>query len=286
MTPQIDEANMITLHLRPSVTTVTEKTKQIDLGAIGNYRLPLASSSVNETDTVVRVQDGNIVAIGGLMQIESTRRSSGLPGSNSSAVGRTLLSNQADSGRKKELVVLIRPTIIRNAEDWERTTTMALGNLDPRETRRVITVSPGQAPVISPAAAPAATPAPTPAAATLATTVPVVPVTTAVAPVAAPAPSAAPTPATAPASAAVAATAATAATAAAAAPAAAAAAAKKSVKPRATRSKSRRGKAGSSAKAVKPGAVPTVAQPRPAAAATVAAQPATTLLAWAWPTRW
>jgi MSHA biogenesis protein MshL len=139
VTPQIDEHDMITLHLRPSVTTVTEKTKQIDLGTIGNYRLPLASSSVNETDTVVRVSDGNIVAIGGLMQSESTRRQSGLPGSNGNAVSRALLGNQADSGRKKELVVLIRPTILRNADDWERSTQAALAGLDsaPRRTIRI-----------------------------------------------------------------------------------------------------------------------------------------------------
>jgi len=141
VTPQIDENNMITLHLRPSVTSVTEKTKQIDLGAIGNYRLPLASSSVNETDTVVRVADGNIVAIGGLMQMESSRRNSGVPGSGGNAVTRTLLGNQANSTRKKELVVLIRPTIIRNADDWERSTRAALASLeDSTAPRRVVRV--------------------------------------------------------------------------------------------------------------------------------------------------
>jgi MSHA biogenesis protein MshL len=140
VTPQIDENDMITLHLRPSVTTVTEKTKQIDLGSVGNYRLPLASSSVNETDTVVRVQDGNIVAIGGLMQSESTRRQSGLPGSGSNAITRTLFGNQADAGRKKELVVLIRPTILRTSEDWARSTQAAMAGLDPEAPRRTIRI--------------------------------------------------------------------------------------------------------------------------------------------------
>lgn len=145
VTPQIDENDMITLHLRPSVTNVTEKTKQIDLGTIGNYRLPLASSSVNETDTVVRVPDGNIVAIGGLMQAETARRQSGLPGSASNNVTRTLLGNQADSGRKKELVVLIRPTILRNAEDWARSTQSAMAGLaalDDGAPRRTIRLGP------------------------------------------------------------------------------------------------------------------------------------------------
>lgn len=139
VTPQIDEHDMITLHLRPSVTTVTEKTKQIDLGTIGNYRLPLASSSVNETDTVVRVPDGNIVAIGGLMQSETTSRQSGLPGSADHPLSRALLGNQADSGRKKELVVLIRPTILRSAEDWQRSTQAAIAGLEstPRRTIRI-----------------------------------------------------------------------------------------------------------------------------------------------------
>jgi MSHA biogenesis protein MshL len=141
VTPQIDEANMITLHIRPSVTAVTEKTRQIDLGAIGNYRLPLASSSVNETDTMVRVPDGDIVAIGGLMQAESARRSSGLPGATGNPVSRLLFSNRNDSVRKKELVVLIKPTIIRSADDWQRASEQALAAMDADTApRRVISV--------------------------------------------------------------------------------------------------------------------------------------------------
>ncbi len=147
VTPQIDDADTITLHVHPSVTAVTEKTKQIDLGAIGSYRLPLASSSVNETDTVVRVTDGRIVAIGGLMQVESNRQSSGMPGAADNAFTRFLFGNNAASGRKKELVVLIKPTIIRSADDWQRTTDQALAVIDekPGAPRKVITVGVGAA---------------------------------------------------------------------------------------------------------------------------------------------
>jgi len=120
VTPQIDEGNNVMLHIHPSVTTVTERTKQIDLGSIGNYRLPLASSSVNESDTMVRVQDGSIVAIGGLMQIESSRSTSGVPGAGGNSFLSMLLGNRANTARKKELVVLIKPTIIRSAQDWEQ----------------------------------------------------------------------------------------------------------------------------------------------------------------------
>ena len=136
VTPQIDEGNNITLHIRPSVTTVSEKSKQINLGTAGNYQLPLASSAVNESDTMVRIQDGRIVAIGGLMQVETNRRASGLPGSTDAPVFGSLLGNKQNSSRKKELIVLIKPTIIRSAEDWEAQTRRTRAALDDMDSTR------------------------------------------------------------------------------------------------------------------------------------------------------
>ena len=136
VTPQIDDGTNVTLHVHPSLTTVTEKSKQIDLGSVGNYRLPLASSSVNETDTLVRIQDGSIVAIGGLMQMESSRTSSGLPGTGGSAFLSTLFGNKAVTGRKKEVIVLIKPTIIRTAEDWEQQNRRARSAIDDMDAAR------------------------------------------------------------------------------------------------------------------------------------------------------
>jgi MSHA biogenesis protein MshL len=136
VTPQIDDGSNIMLHVHPSVTTVTEKTKQIDLGSSGSFNLPLASSSVNETDTMVRIVDGNIVAIGGLMQLESNRKSSGLPGTGDIPLLSTLLGNHANIGRKKEVVVLIKPTIIRTTQDWETQTSRARAALDDMDAAR------------------------------------------------------------------------------------------------------------------------------------------------------
>jgi len=141
VTPQIDDASGIMLHIHPSVTSVTEKTKDVDLGSVGLYRLPLASSSVNETDTMVRLQDGNIAAIGGLMQLSSSQRASGVPGStNASNPFGFLLGNRASAASKKELVVLIKPTIIRTAQDWEAQTARSRAALDDIDAsrRRVI----------------------------------------------------------------------------------------------------------------------------------------------------
>jgi MSHA biogenesis protein MshL len=120
VTPQIDEHSQIILHVHPSVSNVVEKTKVIDLGTSGNFRLPLASSSISESDTVVRVQDGNIVAIGGLMR-ESTRKTkSGVPGLADLPVIGNAFRSSTSNARKSELVILIKPTVIQGDTDWER----------------------------------------------------------------------------------------------------------------------------------------------------------------------
>jgi MSHA biogenesis protein MshL len=127
VTPQIDQGNNIILHIHPSVSEVTESTRVVNLGGqIAEIRLPLAKSTVSETDTVVRVTDGNIVAIGGLMSVDIRDARSGIPGVPEGGVGN-LLRNTDRSLRKKELVILLKPTLIESDRDWER---------DVRETRR------------------------------------------------------------------------------------------------------------------------------------------------------
>ena len=137
MTPQIDAENNVVLHVHPSISVVTEKQKTINLGTtLGTFTLPLANSTVNETDSIVRVQDGNIVAIGGLMKQSQSSDASGLPGTTSSS-GLGLLFGSRDNTRKKsELVVLIRPTIIRNDSSWKDDlveTQNRLQQFDPRQ---------------------------------------------------------------------------------------------------------------------------------------------------------
>ena len=114
----------------------------VDLGGtVGSVRLPLPANNTNETDTVVRVTDGNIVAIGGLMQLQSRGSRSGLPGSTNVPILSNLLGNQEQTGSKREIVVLIKPTIIRSAEDWREQAREAKERIDEMgSARRVITL--------------------------------------------------------------------------------------------------------------------------------------------------
>jgi MSHA biogenesis protein MshL len=118
VTPQIDDNESIILHLHPSVSVVAEKQKNINLGALGNFKLPLAASTVNESDSVVRVLDGHIVAIGGLMKQQQTTDNSGLPGTVDSPLG-AVVGQRSRSSVKSELVMLLKPTIIRGESGWQ-----------------------------------------------------------------------------------------------------------------------------------------------------------------------
>ena len=127
VTPQIDEAGNIILHIHPAVSEVTESTRVVNLGG-GNpsISLPLAKSTVSETDTIVRVSDGNIVAIGGLMSLDVRDQRGGLPGLAEDSV----LRNTNRTALKKELVILLKPTLIVADRNWEQEIEQTRGRLE------------------------------------------------------------------------------------------------------------------------------------------------------------
>ena len=118
VTPQIDDAGNVMLHVHPTISRVTEKNKDIDLGTQGVFRLPLASSAVNETDSIVRVKDGQIVAIGGLMKTELRDERSGLPVIGDLPVIGSLFRQTSTIVSKRELVIMLKPTIIHEDGSW------------------------------------------------------------------------------------------------------------------------------------------------------------------------
>ncbi|MGB4064679.1 MAG: pilus (MSHA type) biogenesis protein MshL [Azonexus sp.] len=140
VTPQIDDEGNIILHVHPSVSVVEEKTKNVNLGDLGTFTLPLASSSINETDSIVRVQDGSIVAIGGLMSQEQNTSRYGLPGISGVPGLGALFGQKSVSNKKRELVILMRSTVIRDENSWRNAsaeTQERVQGLDPRQQRKL-----------------------------------------------------------------------------------------------------------------------------------------------------
>ncbi|MDO8312571.1 MAG: secretin N-terminal domain-containing protein [Sideroxyarcus sp.] len=114
VTPRIDENDEIILHVHPSVSLVSTVNKTVNVGGIGGIlNLPLASSSISETDSIVRARGGQIVAIGGLMRQATFDDQSGLPGLPKSIFGQ--INKRTE---KRELVILIKPTVVNSDKDW------------------------------------------------------------------------------------------------------------------------------------------------------------------------
>ncbi|MFB9245145.1 secretin N-terminal domain-containing protein [Massilia antarctica] len=139
VTPQIDDKGNILLHVHPSVSQVTTVSKSVSLGSAGNLSLPLAASSTSEIDSMVRGQDGRVVAIGGLMRQSSTADGSQVPGAGSLPVIGNLFRNKANVNQKRELVVLIKPTIVDGPNGWNQDlldTSRRFDDLDPNAAGR------------------------------------------------------------------------------------------------------------------------------------------------------
>ena len=112
VTPQIDGYGNIILHVHPQVNQVSTVIKGVNLGNGGSISLPTASSNISEMDSIVRGQNGQIVALGGLMRQSTTNDNSQLPGAGDIPVLGTLFKNTAQQTQKRELVVLIKLTIV------------------------------------------------------------------------------------------------------------------------------------------------------------------------------
>jgi len=119
VTPQIDKDDNIILHMHPSISEVKTVNKQLTLGGINSeINLPLASSSISETDSVVRTRDGSVIAIGGLMTESNIRIGAKVPGlGDVKGVGKAFRQHSQQTV-KSELVILLKSTVVQGSESW------------------------------------------------------------------------------------------------------------------------------------------------------------------------
>ncbi|NOI31360.1 pilus (MSHA type) biogenesis protein MshL [Vibrio coralliilyticus] len=118
VTPQIDNDGSVLLHVHPAVIDVTEETKEITNGS-DTVSLPLATSSIRESDSVIRAQDGDVVVIGGLMKSNTLDRTSKVPFLGDVPALGHLFRNTTQYTEKTELVILLKPTVV-GVNTWQK----------------------------------------------------------------------------------------------------------------------------------------------------------------------
>ena len=120
VTPQIDDQDGITLQVHSMINNITVKDKLAIIGS-GNASdrlLPFAVNSINETDNVVKTKDGQVIVIGGLMTESAADNRSKIPGVGDAPVVGSLFKKGAQSSIKRELVILLKPTVVKDDSAW------------------------------------------------------------------------------------------------------------------------------------------------------------------------
>jgi general secretion pathway protein D len=114
VTPRVNSSGLITLDIDQSVSDVAKTTTStIDSPTITQRRI--VTSAV--------VQDGETIALGGLIIDNQTNGKSGLPLLSSIPVlGPLLFSSTSKASARTELLVMLTPKILRNAQEARATT--------------------------------------------------------------------------------------------------------------------------------------------------------------------
>ncbi|MGI9294753.1 MAG: pilus (MSHA type) biogenesis protein MshL [Pseudomonadales bacterium] len=111
VTPQISDNNEVILHIHPTVSEVQDQNKVINVGD-ASFNLPLALSSIRESDSIVFAENGQVVVIGGLMQNSSKDTNAAAPGLGRLPLLGHLFTQKRQSSKKSELVILLKPIVV------------------------------------------------------------------------------------------------------------------------------------------------------------------------------
>lgn len=123
--PVIDaDTGTITMTLRPTISRIVGNVADPGValaaatvpggGAAITSQIPVVE--VREIDSVLRMQDGNVVIMGGLMRDDSQNTDAGIPGASSIPFLGNLFKSRTQTANIVELVILLRATILDNPQ--------------------------------------------------------------------------------------------------------------------------------------------------------------------------
>lgn len=114
VTPQISDTDMITLNVRPSVTSLVKMVldPNPDLTTVKNE---VPQLQTREIESVMRVASGNIAILGGLMDDSIDYQNQRVPLIGQVPLFGETFNNRNNQAKKRELVIFLRPVVIKDA---------------------------------------------------------------------------------------------------------------------------------------------------------------------------
>lgn len=120
VTPQISENDTVLLNIRPSISRKYDEVedpnpalKSSTLSTTITSKIPVIRT--REMESMIRIENGNIAVMGGLMEDGQENNDTAVPAISRVPILGNLFQNKNDTRRKTELVVFLRPIVIRNA---------------------------------------------------------------------------------------------------------------------------------------------------------------------------
>jgi len=124
VTPQISENDQVTLNVRPTISRIIRFVEDPNPAlAQENVINSIPEVQIREIESILKVDSGQIAILGGLMQDTVVKNNAGLPGLNRLPVVGNMFSLKDDSVTKTELIIFIRPVVVRQPSidgDFER----------------------------------------------------------------------------------------------------------------------------------------------------------------------
>lgn len=115
VTPQIGNDDSVLLNLRPTISRTIGPGKQDPNPLLVNVPSFIPEIQTREMESLIRVNNGDIAVMGGLMQDEVDNRNATVPGLASVPLVGYLFQQRNETARKTELVVFVRPVVIKEA---------------------------------------------------------------------------------------------------------------------------------------------------------------------------
>lgn len=114
VTPEINDSDYVTINVRPTITRIIGYVTDPNpaLGAVVN-KVP--EIRTREMESIIRVNSGQIAVLGGLMQDEINNLSDGIPLLDEIPTAGNIFKNRNESKTKTELVIFLRPIVIKDA---------------------------------------------------------------------------------------------------------------------------------------------------------------------------
>ncbi len=114
--PQISDSDTVVLNLRPTISRkigdVADPNPSLSAAGVASL-VPVIQT--REMDSMLRVQSGQIAVMGGLIQDQVSNTEDGIPGVNRAPSFGDFFRQRKDTATKTELVIFLRPVVIRDA---------------------------------------------------------------------------------------------------------------------------------------------------------------------------